>query len=216
MRLPFLSLVLAVLTAPPPLHAVPQPVSPAEMAKYDQGFAAVQNGTRSFRADLRQTLHLEGIAHPITSTGTLSYASPDRLLIRFSQPAGEWMLVNGTQVAIQKQGKPLERRDLSDQGKAASHEANLLDVFHSDPSRWHRDFDVTMTRNGDRLFVQLKPWMTPTSTSQGVEQIVTTLRLPGYDLLGIEITINGQNRIDYDFINGQRNAPLAPALFQLP
>ena len=208
--------VFAILALTHPLRAAPQPVSTTDLAGYDKGFAAVQNETHSFRADLRQTLHLQGIAQPITSVGTLYYASPDKLLIRFSQPAGEWMLVNGTQVAIQKQGKPLERRDLSAQGKSGSHAANLLDVFHSDPARWHRDFDVTMTRDGDRLFVQLKPWMTPTSSSQGVDHIVTTLHLPDYALLGIEITINAQNRIDYEFDHGQRNAAVGPALFKLP
>jgi outer membrane lipoprotein-sorting protein len=176
----------------------------------------VQESTRTFRADLKQTLHLQGIAQPIASLGTLAYASPDRLLIRFSQPAGEWMLVDGTQVAIQKQGKPLERHDLSAQGKAGSHAANLLDFFKSDPARWHRDFNVSMTREGDHLFVQLTPWMTPTSSSQGVEQIVTTLQLPGYDLLGIGIAINAENRIDYQFSNGRRNVAIEPALFKFP
>ena len=129
-----------------------QAASASDVAEFDQGFAAVQQATRTFRADITQTLHLQGLDRPITSVGTLYYASPDKLLIRFSQPAGEWMLVNGSQVAIQKQGKPLERRDLSVEGRSASHAASLLDFFHADPARWHRDFDVSMTRNGGRLY----------------------------------------------------------------
>jgi outer membrane lipoprotein-sorting protein len=206
----------ALISLANPAPAAPQPVSAPELAAYEKGFTAVQQATSSFRSDLHQVLHLDGIAQPISSTGTLYYQSPDRLLIRFSQPAGEWMLVNGTQAAIQKQGKPLQRRDLGSQGKAGSHAANLLDFFHSDAARWHRDFDVSMTREGDHLLVRLKPWMTPTSNSQGVEMIVTTLKLPGYDILGMEVTINQGNRIEYQFLNGQRNAPVDSSLFKIP
>ena len=212
-----LNLFCAVLLAlASPLRAAPQPVAPADIARYDQGFSAVQQATRSYRADITQTLHLQGIAKPITSIGTLYYASPDKLLVRFSQPAGEWMLVNGSQAAIRKAGQPIERRDLAAQGRSASHAASLLDFFHADPTRWHHDFDVSMTRDGDNLFVHLKPWMTPTATSQGVEQIVTTLLLPRYDIVGMTITINAGNSVDYQFAHGERNAALDPALFTIP
>jgi outer membrane lipoprotein-sorting protein len=197
-------------------NAAPVPVTPPEMTAYEKGFSAVQQNAKTFRADLRQTLYLQGVAVPIISLGTIYYQAQDRLLIRFSQPAGEWMLVNGSQVAIQKHGRPLQRRDLSPQGKTPSHAASLLDFFHSDASHWHRDFDVTMTREGDLLFVNLKPYMTPTSTSQGVDHIVTTLKLPDYEIVGMEVAITSENRIQYEFLNGRRNVALDPALFKIP
>ena len=193
-----------------------QAASASDVAEFDKGFAAVQEATRTFRANITQTLHLEGLDRPITSVGTLCYASPDKLLIRFSQPAGEWMLVNGSQAAIQKQGKPLERRDLSVEGRSASHAASLLDFFHADPARWHHDFDVSMTRNDGLLYVHLKPWMTPTATAQGVQEIVTTLQLPGYDILEMNVTINAGNSVDYQFTHGARNVTLDPTLFTIP
>lgn len=197
-----------------PMHATP--VSDADLARYDSGFAAVQRSTHTFKADITQTLRLQGLAHPLESVGTLSYADPDKLLIRFSKPAGEWMLVNGSQTAIQKTGKPLERHDLTAQGRSASHTASLLDFFHADPARWHKDFDVSMTRDGDTLSVHLKPWMTPTATSQGVQEIVTKLLLPKYDILEMTITLNGANSVDYQFAHGERNAAIDPALFKVP
>jgi outer membrane lipoprotein-sorting protein len=193
-----------------------QAASASDVAEFDKGFAAVQAATRTFQADITQTLHLQGLDRPITSVGTLYYASPDKLLIRFSQPAGEWMLVNGSQLAIQKQGKPLERRDLSVEGRSASHAASLLDFFHADPARWHHDYDVSMTRNGGVLYVHLKPWMTPTATAQGVEEIVTTLQLPGYDIREMNVTINAGNSVDYQFTHGMRNTALDPSLFTIP
>ncbi len=191
-------------------------VSPEEKAAYEKGFTAVQRASHSFRADLRQTLHLQGMTRPIVSLGTICYQASDRLLIRFSQPPGEWMLINGTQVAIQKTGRPLQRRDLSAPGKIPSHAASLLDFFHNDAARWDRDFEVTMTREGDLLSVALKPYLTPTAPSQGVDRVVTTLRLPGYDLVGMEVTVSGGNRIEYQFTQGRRNAVLDPALFKIP
>jgi len=215
--MPSFRLVSAALVAlAAPLRAEPQPVAPAELAHHDAAFSAVQQNTRTFRANVTQTLHLQGLARPLVSTGTLFYASPDKLLIRYTQPAGEWMLVNGSVAAIQKQGRPLERHDLTAQSRNASHAASLLDFFHADPARWHRDFDVTMTRDGDRLFVHLQPWLTPTATSQGVEQIVTTLQLPAYAIAGMNVTIHGANSIDYQFTHGERNVLLDPALFQVP
>jgi outer membrane lipoprotein-sorting protein len=211
-----LQLLAALVTLLAPLRADPSPVSPTELAQHDQAFSAVQRGTRSFRADVTQTLHLQGLARPIVSTGTLDYVSPDKLLIRFTQPAGEWMLVNGPVAVIKKQGKPLERHDLTAQGRSASHAASLLDFFHADPARWHRDFDVSMTRDGDRLLVHLKPWMTPSSSAQGVEQIVTTLQLPAYAIVEMNVVIGGANSIDYQFAHGERNAAIDPALFQVP
>jgi outer membrane lipoprotein-sorting protein len=208
-----LALLLASLF---PLRADPQAVSAAELARHDEAFSAVQRDTRTFHANVTQTLHLQGLARPIASTGTLDYISPDKLLIRFTQPPGEWMLVNGSVAVVKKTGKPLDRHDLSAQGRSASHAASLLDFFHADPARWHRDFDVMMTRDGDRLFVHLKPWMTPTATTQGVEQIVTTLQLPAYAIVEMNVTIGGANSIDYQFTHGERNAAIDPELFQVP
>jgi outer membrane lipoprotein-sorting protein len=216
MRISHAFLCVAAVALAAPLRADPQSVAASDVARYDQGFSAVQQATHSYRADITQTLHLQGLTRPITSIGTLYYESPDKLLVRFSQPAGEWMLVNGSQAAIQKAGKPIERRDLATQGRAASHAASLLDFFHADPARWHHDFDVSMTRDGDKLFVHLKPWMTPTATSQGVEQIVTTLLLPRYDIVEMDITINAGNSVDYQFAHGERNATLDPVLFKIP
>jgi outer membrane lipoprotein-sorting protein len=210
----FFGLTLAVLFTP--LQAEPASVSAADLARYDAGFAQVQQATRTFRAEMVQTLHLQGLAKPVTSTGTLYYASPDKLLIRFTQPAGEWMLVNGSQALVQKAGRPLERHDLTAQGRAASHAASLLDFFHADPARWHHDFDLAMTRDGDRLAVHLQPWMTPTAAAQGVQEIVTTLQLPSYDIVEMAITINAGNSIDYQFAHGERNAALDPKLFEVP
>ena len=209
------ALAFLILTLSSIVSIQATPVSENEMARHEKGFGALQESTHTFQADLRQSLMLEGMAKPIVSTGTLFYQTPDRLLLRFSKPAGEWLIINGNQMGVQKRGKPLDLQEVSSQGRR-SHAASLLDFFSSGASRWHKDFDVSMTREGDRLSVQLKPWQTPTSTSQGVELIVTTLQLPSYDVLEITVTINGKNKISYQFSNTQRNVEMSPSLFTLP
>ena len=206
------------LIAQSPAASTPLAVSPAEMANYEKGFSAVQQDAKSYRADFRQILYLEGLNKPIISVGVLYFQSPDRLAIRFSQPAGEWTIVNGAKMALQKQGQPLKVQDLSAEGprKSPSHMASLLDFFHSGAARWHKDFDVGMIRNGDILYVKLTPYLTPTAPAQGVDEILTTLRLPGYDLTDMQINFNSANRFEYQFTNGRRNVPLDSALFQIP
>jgi len=189
------------------------PLSPAETAGYEKGFAAAQGATHTFRAKLRQTLTLQGIDQPVVSTGELFYAAPDRLLIRFSDPAGEWMRIAGGQLFMKKAGQPPVQRDLNQGGSDAS---TLLDFFGGDASRWDRDFQVTMTRDGDRLRVELVPWRVPNSKRQGVDRIVTALRLPGYEVLSIGVELNAENRIDFDFSDGRKNVPIDPHLFQTP
>ena len=199
-----------------PAWAAEAPVSSAEMAKYEKGFGALQQGTRTFSAEILQTLILQGLDHPIVSKGILYFANPDKLLIRFSQPAGEWMLVNASGAAIKKKGQPVDFREAKGPGKGGSRPANLLDFFRNGPDHWHQNFDVSMTRDGDKLLVHLKPWMTPTSTFQGVDSIITTLQLPSYEIISMEIAMSGANRVRYEFSDAQRNPSLAPALFIMP
>ncbi len=126
------------------------------------------------------------------------------------------MIVNGTRRAIQKRNQSLQVEDSAAPGVRRSHAASLLDFFSSGAERWHKDFDVTMTREGDRLFVHLKPWQTPTSTSQGVDHIVTTLQLPGYEVVEIQVVVEGNNQISYQFAHIKRNVPMADDLFVIP
>lgn len=191
-------------------------VTESEAARHEREFSALQKSTRTFQATLRQTLSLQGATRPIVSTGTLFFETPNRMLLRFAQPAGEWVLINGTQFAIQKQGRPVQIKDTSLPETNRSQAASLLDFFSRGAERWHQDFDVTMTREGDLLLVHLKPWQTPTSTAQGVDSIVTTLQLPGYEVREIAVAMQGNNRISYQFSNIRRNAPLAANLFTIP
>ena len=198
------------------LLADPTLVVPAsEATRYAQAFNAIQQQTRTFRADLRQVLQLQGVSKPIVSLGTIYYRAPRQMLLRFSQPAGEWMLINGSHLEVKKQGQPIQDRDLADT-RMPSHAASLLDFFHSDASHWNKDFQVTMSRSGDLLQVHLKPYLTPTAPAQGVEEIITTLQLPDYIIAGIDLQIDSSNRMEYQFTHAERNVSLDPKLFELP
>jgi len=206
-----LSLILGLSAS----FAAPAPLSAAETATYEKGFAAAQAATHTFRAMLRQTLTLQGLDQPVVSTGELFYAAPGRLLIRFSDPAGEWMRIADGELEMKKTGQPPVRRDLAQGGSNA---ATLLDFFGGDAARWDRDFQVTMSRdeNNDRLRVELVPWRVPGAKRQGVDRIVTTLRLPDYEVISIEVAMNAENRIGFEFSDGRRNAAIDPQIFKTP
>ena len=212
-RAALLGIGLGLIAAPFTGLADPAPPSAPETAVYEKGFAAAQAATHTFRAELRQTLTLQGLDQPVVSTGELFYAAPDKLLIRFSDPAGEWMRISGGELEMKKTGQPPVRRDLTQGGSNA---ATLLDFFGGDAARWDRDFQVTMSREDDRLRVELVPWRVPGSKRQGVDRIVTVLRLPDYEVISIDVAMNAENRMSFEFSDGRRNAAVDPQLFRTP
>ena len=187
-------------------------LSEAEVAEQEKGFDAAQHATLSFRARIQQKLTLNGVDQPIVSTGELFYQAPDRLLIRFSDPAGEWMRIEGNQLDVKKAGHEPFHRDLSQGGSNAT---TLLDFFTGDSARWHRDFTVSMRRSADSLFVSL----TPLRRSEGAPQasgILTALQLPDYEVKWIMVSLNDGNTLNFRFLDGHRNAHIDPQLFQTP
>ncbi len=208
-----LSLVL-LSTAPAPLA----PLAPDEAARAEHGFDASQHALHTFQADIVQTLVMQGLDRPIVSRGRLFYQAPDKFLLRFTDPAGEWILSDGKTLSIQKKGQPLLRRDLNpglDAAKSGPGAASLFDFFHSDSARWHRDFDVKLARDGGVLEVSLTPWRTPGAARQGFDGVVTRLQLPDYAPLSITV-LAGDNRIGYASSHPRRNGPVDPSLFTPP
>ena len=53
-------------------------------------FQKKQKQTKSFECDLKQILKIEDIKEPIESKGHIYYKAPDKLLIKFDEPANEF------------------------------------------------------------------------------------------------------------------------------
>jgi hypothetical protein len=189
--------------------AEPVPLSPSEQAREERAFGAVQKATRTFQADIRQAVLIRPLFHTIISVGTIAYQAPDRLTVRFSQPAGQFLRIDKGTVTLAKPGESPRRVSLdSPSGLNAS---ALLDFFRIGGADWGRDFTVSMTRDGNLLFVSLVPL--PGSPKEGhAEEIVTTLHLPDHEVKAMRISVNPFVRIDYQFSHNRRNGSLDPAL----
>ena len=201
-----------ILSLFPKLTAAPL-LSEAETAEQEKGFDAAQHATTSFQAEIQQSLTLQGIDHPIISKGELFYLAPDRLLIRFSDPAGEWMRIAGKELEIKKAGQPVVRRDLTQGGSNAT---TLLDFFSSDSTRWHRDFNVSMRSSGNSLFVSLASQHKAGSSGPGMFDILTSLELPDYLVRSIHVSLKDGNNLDFGFHRARRNLAIDPSLFHTP
>ena len=207
---PALSLLLILALDSANLRADPVPVSPAEQAWQEAAFSAVQQATRTFRADLSQAILVRPLFHTFANQGEIFYQAPDRLLVRLTRPPA-WLRIAHGQVTLQKADAPPKQTPLDSADGANA--AALLDFFRSDSARWHRDFSVSITRDGDLLRFKLVPLP---GCAKRVESIVTTLRLPRYDILAMDISVNPLIHVSYQFSESRRNAPLDPAVFAHP
>jgi outer membrane lipoprotein carrier protein len=72
-----------------PLHAQD---APSILARAERAYAAVQ----SVRAEFHQTISNPMLGQPETSSGTLFLVKPGRFAMRFSEPAGDRIVADGT------------------------------------------------------------------------------------------------------------------------
>lgn len=54
----------------------------------------------SITSDFKQTMHLTFMDEDVLSNGKFYYRKPDRLLLKYSQPEGEMMLITGDQISM--------------------------------------------------------------------------------------------------------------------
>jgi outer membrane lipoprotein carrier protein len=188
------------------------PVSEDEQKDYSIRFEKRQRQTRTLEADLTQTLRLSGIKEPIKSEGHLFYKAPHFLLIRFSKPEGEFVLIRGREVFVKKSGKNLVHRKLSEH--SSLRETNILGLLaiFQNVSEFDKDFNVAMERTKNRLFVTL----TPKDTSGDRPVILNTLTLPELNIRAIRVTFGQSNNILYEFSNQKRNEEMDSKLFEPP
>lgn len=209
-RAAFPSIAALALLLAGPARAEPVALSPAEQAREEKAFGALQRSTKTFQADLRQAVLVRPLFSTLVSTGTIGYQAPDKLEVRFAQPAGQSLRIEDGTVTLTELGKPRRRIPLD--SSSGQNAASLLDFFRTDGARWRRDFRVAMARDGDREMVTLTPL--PGSPKAGhVEQIVTTLHLPDHEVTAMRISVNPFIRVDYQFTHNRRNGPLDAVLF---
>src|SRR4051812_36917792 len=95
------------------VEAAPVPLAKAKADDLRDRFEKRQKETRTWTANFSQALSMPGLKAPVLSEGTIRFRAPDGLRIDFSKPAGEYVLVIGDRLFIQKVGKKLVEKSLS-------------------------------------------------------------------------------------------------------
>ncbi len=175
-------------------------LSEAERRAHDEAFARLQQQTRTYQADLKQTVRLRGLQKPVESTGTIYFQAPGQLRISFTQPAGEYLLITGNDVYVKKANRPL-RHNTADPNAQM-----LLSLFRGYVKDWEKKFRVTCARDADRLIVTLR--------DERIE-IENVVALPSYEIRSVQVRFDADNSMTYEFTHAVRNQPLDGRLFEV-
>jgi outer membrane lipoprotein-sorting protein len=177
-------------------------------------FAALQRETRTYRADLKQTVRLRGLREPVVSEGAVYYRRPDALAFVFATPSDEFFIVNGADTWLKKRNKPVQHRriDPSD-GASAGDMRYLLSVFQDGGGKAHERFEVEIARSGGTLRVVLTPIERHPRSREPVK-IENWVDAESLELRGMRVEFPGNNAIEYEFANPRRNGEIAKNVFE--
>ncbi len=186
-----------------------------EQKSYSDAFVRQQKQTKTFQADLKQTLRLRGLKRPVESEGRLSYRAPDSLLIKFTQPAGEYLLIKGDDVYLKKANRPLTHRTSTPGRTGPGQEMRfLLSLFQNGVAEFANEFNVQMSRTDGQLLVSLLPKKPdPRFPMSAIENV---MELPSLEIRATKVNFDADNSVSYEFLNPRRNEPLDATLFEPP
>jgi outer membrane lipoprotein-sorting protein len=193
-----------------------EPLTGEEREQFIQRFVRHQQETRTYRAQLKQTLRLRGLRDPVESDGDIYYAAPGLLAMIFRKPAGEFLIMNGDEIALKKTNKPTQRRSLQAvQRSDAAGWLLLRDMFRNGATNAVERYDTTLERTNGYVVVKLIPKQ---RAPRSGEPVSVENRLV-HDTLEIErmrLQFENDTTITYEFLNPARNQPIDPDLFKLP
>ena len=202
-------LVLAALT-----HAA-TPLNDVERKPYIDAFVRKQQETQTYEATLKQTLRLRGLKEPVESEGRVCYKAPGELLMSFSKPAGDYLIVTGADIYLKKANRPLvHRKSAAKQTRPDQNAQLLLSLFQGGAADWGAQFDIDMARDGDQLIVTMRPKQ-PAAAARQV-RIENMIALPSNEIRSIQISFGEDNSLTYEFSDAKRNRPIDDKLFVAP
>jgi outer membrane lipoprotein carrier protein len=169
-------------TSPPPDPAGSRPPVPApvleladaqdEGARILRGAAAAYEGVRSLQAEFTMKLDNPVLRTSTTSRGTLYQRRPDRILLKFSEPAGDVIAGDGTYFWVYYPSVDAQQVMRAPAEQAGSGGVDLQAQFVGDPVQ-RFDYDMhgqenvdgrpahvlTMVPKGDAGYEKLKVWV---------------------------------------------------------
>lgn len=180
------------------------------IAKIEKSNASLKNIESKFS----QTKTLKVSGRKIESAGTLYYSSEGNLTMRYSQPVGELMVVNGNKFFMNKGGKSMTF-DTSKNALMGSLAGTLLNSFKGQPSQVAKDNDAKLevTETSDCYVVTL--------TAQGVAHrgySKITINYRKSDCLILKMTMVETTGITttYELKEIKKNTSIPQDVFKIP
>ncbi|MFH0343152.1 MAG: outer membrane lipoprotein carrier protein LolA [Chromatiales bacterium] len=176
-------------------------------------FQTRQRATLTWWATVVQTLTLPGVRDPVVSMGQLAYRAPDRLRLDYTKPAGEFVLVLGDRLFIQKTGARLAEKSLREDS-AGKPFLLLLGLLRGQPAEEQSDYTPEVTREEDRYAVVLR--RNDDASSHMPARIINTIAAETLEVREVVVDLPSGGVLSYRFDDITRNGPLEAAHFTAP
>lgn len=195
------------------IHAHGQILPPEKVAALRENFQKHQQQTKTWTASFTQTVSMPGMKQPVVSTGSLSYSARGQLRLDFTKPAGEFVLVLGDQLFLQKAGKRVVVRSLTrdNAGKAFR---SMLNLLQGQLTETEVLYVPTISRHEDHYTVVLN--RKPDAPGKGPARITNTIAADALEVREILVEIPNGATIRYLFSGPKRNERLPDGLFTAP
>ncbi|MGH8520073.1 MAG: LolA family protein [Gammaproteobacteria bacterium] len=189
------------------------PLSAERASALRAQFQTRQRETLTWSATIVQTLTLPGVRDPVVSQGTLAYRAPDRLRLDYTRPAGEFVLVLGDRLFIQKTGARLAEKSLREDS-AGKPFLSLLGLLRGQPAEQESDYTPEVKREGDGYAVVLT--RKPDASSRMPARITNTIAADTLEVREVVVVLPSGGVLRYRFDDITRNRPLDAAHFTAP
>jgi outer membrane lipoprotein-sorting protein len=179
-------------------------ISAAESRTLRSRFQARQKETRTWTASFTQRLAMRGLREPVLSEGTISYRAPGDLRIDFTKPAGEFVLVLGDRLFLQKPGKRLAEKSLND--NAGKPFQSLLALLQGRPSESEELYQTGVSLESGAYAITLT--RKEGASNRLPKSVVTKLAEGNMEIREVTVVLPNDGLLTYTFRNPARNRAL--------
>ncbi len=166
------------------------------------------DATRDYSAEFHQTTEYRTLNRRIAGRGSFYFSRPGRMLWRYEEPAGQFVLSDGRHLYFYQ---PAERQVIKT-AVGVAFRSDLPLSFLLGIGKLERDFRSELlesTAHGHRLK------LVPRRANTGLREITLTVDAEGYDIRRVRIEDGSGNLWTFAFENIRRGVGLDPSVFRL-
>lgn len=193
--------------------ALGAPLSAERATTLRARFQTRQSETLTWSATFTQTLTVPGLREPVVSTGAIAYRAPEQLRLDFTKPAGEFVLILGDQLFIQKTGTRLGEKSLRE-NSAGRPFLSLLSLLRGQPLEEENAYTPAVTHEEGLYAVVLTRKVE--ASSRMPTRITNAIAADTLDLREVVVELPNGGMLSYRFDGITRNHPLDTTRFAAP